>query len=107
MLAGSGHSEISLPKKYTRNPIFRMKKFFLTYAINNFFKSNQHILVLPNTSDKKNFLTKIEFYYEFPPVYLEKQGTLKPLVDSISEIDKLKDVFDSDHYCHIAYVKIQ
>ena len=118
MLAGSGYTEIHINKKHARSPITRMKRFVLTYAINNYFLTNQHVLVLPNTIDKKKFLTKIEFYYEFPPVYLEKQvnekikpfekqGTPKPLVDSISEIDKLKDVFDGDFYCNIAYVKIQ
>lgn len=115
MLAGVGHTKLVVPKKYDLNPIFRVMKLIITFLANNFFKTNQHLLVPPNSSDRKNFLRQIDCYYEFPPVYLEKKENRKnellhkndnsvPLVNSLSSINKLKDVFDSDEYYHITYV---
>ena len=117
MLAGVGHAKLVIPRKYNLNPIFRLMKLIIIYLANNFFKTNQHLLVPPNSNDRKNFLPRIDSYVEFPPVYLEKKTIDKnnssgktiqsdPLVNSLSSVDRLEDVFDSDDYFHITYVRL-
>ncbi|MDE2591043.1 MAG: hypothetical protein KGL95_15405, partial [Patescibacteria group bacterium] len=117
MLEGAGHTEIVLPRKYELNPIYGLLKFIITFMAKYFFKTNQHLLISPNSSDRENFLRQIQCYYDFPPVYLEKKKIIKnnisnkndnpiPLINSLSSINRLEDVFDNDDYYHIAYVKL-